>query len=105
MLELVTNRTSKPKVKVIKIAVTEDADTVIENFAADHSMLKQGVASRIYERFGQLPREVQLWFIGITTGRESAGMRKFAEDVLGAAEEKPRKKQDNPHMKDLAVVD
>lgn len=91
MLDVVTNRTSKPKIKVIKIAVTEDADQIIEDFASQNDMLKQGVASRVYERFGQLPRDVQLWFIGITTGKESLGMKKFAEDVLGAvSDDRPR---------------
>jgi hypothetical protein len=104
-------RQSKPELHVIKIKVTDGAKRVIQTFADANDMTEQGVASRIYERFGQLPREVQLWFLGITTGKESQGMQKFAEMVLGATEENatnptravnptPRRK-----MSDLAVVD
>jgi hypothetical protein len=96
-------RQSKPELHVIKIKVTDGAKRVIQTFADANDMTEQGVASRIYERFGQLPREVQLWFLGITTGKESQGMQKFAEMVLKATEEEPR----NPRRKmgTLAVVD
>lgn len=79
---LVFVRESKAQKKVIKLAVTERADDVVEAFAAKFDMLKQGVVSRIYERFGALPEPVQKWFIGLTDGNEGEGMRLFAESLM-----------------------
>lgn len=80
-------RESKSEKKVIKLAVTERADDIVEAFAAKHDMLKQGVVSRIYERFGALPEPVQKWFIGLTDGNEGVGMREFAKMLAAGKDE------------------
>lgn len=76
---LVVVRTEKSELQIIKLKVTRRADDIVEAFALRHDMKKQGVVSRIYERFGGLPEAVQKWFIGLTDGNEGEGMRLFAE--------------------------
>jgi hypothetical protein len=89
---------SKPEKKVIKLAVTERADDIVEAFAEKFDMLKQGVVSRIYERFGALPEPVQKWFVGLTDGNEGVGMREFAKMLAAGKDEgkPPTAKEQEP---------
>jgi hypothetical protein len=82
MLELVEDR------KQLKIFVSPDAKKAVEAFAESFDMTEMGVASRIYEWFGSLPRPVQKWITGLTDANEGEGMKKFAAELLQASEAK-----------------
>jgi hypothetical protein len=51
--------------KIIKVAVTPSSKQVIERTAHDNDMTEQGVASRIYEWFGQQPPGVKALVLGL----------------------------------------
>lgn len=69
--------------RIIRIGITKGAKQAVEDFSARYDMTEFGVASRLYERFASFPDPVQRWLVGLADGRESEGMRIFAEKLLG----------------------
>ena len=82
----------------MKIFVSPSAKQVVKQFAKSLDMSEQGVASRLYEWFGRLPRPVQKWVIGLTDGNEGIGMKMFAEELLKPS----RSEAESPRMRNAA---
>jgi hypothetical protein len=68
--------------KQLKIFVSTTAKDVVEKFAKRFDMTEQGVASRVYERFGAMPLPVQKWFVGLLEGNEGGGLQQFADLLI-----------------------
>lgn len=66
----------------IRIFVSGRAKSVVKKFAERYDMTEQGVASRIYERFGAMPLPVQKWFVGLLEGNEGGGLQQFADMLV-----------------------
>ncbi|MCI0629602.1 MAG: hypothetical protein L0Y44_02980 [Phycisphaerales bacterium] len=52
-------------IKVIRIAVSTEADKAISDFAQANDMTKLGVASRLYEWFGRQDEGLQRMLLGM----------------------------------------
>lgn len=84
---------------IIRIAVTRSAKGVIETWARENDMTEIGVASRIYEWFGQQPEVVQRGVLGLFGSYGPAITRMVMEQQAGrddAAGSKDNKSRDAP---------
>ena len=86
--EVVANLALMGQKKVIRIGVTSDAKAVIKRWADDNDMTEIGVASRIYQWFGQQPEDLQRGVLGLY-GSRTPDVAKMALERLASTQGQP----------------
>lgn len=78
-------------IKVIRIAVSTEADKAISDFAQANDMTKLGVASRLYEWFGRQNEDLKRMLLGMY-GDLTPDVAKVLLERMASSSHKSRKR-------------